>query len=1822
MMPDLGVVRLLNLMRHKLLLFWLLLSICLTPPALAFEAGDAVYRILSDNTCELQGINYSNTDVKIPSTVSYNGKTYTVVSIGEKAFQKDTHLQRITLPNTLQSIGAEAFKGCTDLRNFTLPDGLQTIGASAFSGCTHVSEVIIPNTVYSIGESAFSFCSVLTTIVFPDNRIDRPQFIPKSVCSGCSMLVNVIIPDTYTDIRDNAFNQCTSLKTISLPAGLTSLGLSAFSDCKSLESILLPNSIEFIDSYAFANCEKLTNISIPDKVTVLGHSCFSGCKNLRTVEIGSSVKAINKWTFLSCDALSNVTIKDSDTPLTMELGSETSIEIGMFANCPIKTLYIGRDLNYDYGNDAYPFYCEIRTNVLKKVTIGEKVHSINKGMFYGCNLLENIALSENITDIGDRAFMNCVKLETVLGGNNLEAIGSYAFSNCPKLTVLETAPKVTLLGSHAFDGCTNLESIGTLNMKTVPNSTFENCEHLMSVELGENVNVIGSRAFFNCKNISSLVIPSNVTTIEDDAFNGCNSITSLTLNDSPNPIKLGICIKDYTGPLASPGTFAHCCLQTLYMGRDYTYGSREYTSINGPFSNQESLKSVEVGANVRIIPPYFLSGSVNLENFICRSTIMSEIGDFAFVNCVKLPYIDIPNSVTKIGQGAFGNCRIIKALQLPEGLEYLGAEAFANCSSLESMVIPNKVPSLQAKLFLNCSKLKDLIIADGNAPIEISYNSDRYGKYNFLSNTCITELRLGRRIIWLDETDRNLKTFSNLATLKSVYVGKDITDIDSHMFGNCVNLTDVILHDDITSIGDSTFVNCPLSPEFHLPQNITNIGVSAFENSTGIVDLNLTNKMTFGEEAYKGCRSLRSVILDVEEIPLGLFNGCENLVDVQIKSNVKKIMQYSFRNCTSLTSITIPSNISYISQDAFYGCTNIKEAFLEDGINRLRTDEYSDSPLFGQSQKLEKLYIGRDISASFAKSTENITFGDYVNYPCSFVGMANLRNITWGKSIKKIGSFSGCASLKNITIPPKVKDLIDVSFDGCSSLKTLRFEDSSDSLLIYGNNVLATTPIDTVYMGRNLVNGGRDNSFVNIFNIEDEHRKLKAFQIGSLVNQIDGNLLICVSVDTLQCFTENPPKIKLTENSDRYLYTKSLCSEFKLWVPEEYLRAYSSADIWKNFSIFDVKSISLPNDIKIGVRTKKKFKIETEPRITRDESYTATSMDNSIASVNVFGDSIEISGNKAGNVVIEVEGKFSHKTTSTKVEILPASISGITISCPKTDLYVGESVQDNATVLPVDTPNKDIVWTSSDASVVKVDNNGFILAISKGKSIVRATSADASIYDEIEINVHSVPVQSIKIDEGMSNKTYCVGDVFYISAKVYPENATNKDIVWSFDWDRTIEILENDLDACTIKCRAISGGPVKIIATSSENPTISDEIDLNIAPLHIVVEIEDNISQIIVGESVRANAVKRGHPVYQNESGITWESDNPEIATVDQNGIITGVSAGVAYIYAKSKGYSDGFVIISVVSGEPTVQPSKMWFDQSYVFITTDGTYRILPKFDVNYSDFYDRITWQCSDNRVLTIDQNGYIKGLKRGVVDITATIPGGLSASFEAMVIVSGITPVLTVGDIAYQMNVPQRTATVVQRIGQNGLNYDNVSDLSIPGTVELRNYDLSCTVSEISESAFSNSSISLIELPNTIQKIGDKAFKNMSSLKVIHVNMTNPIKVAKSSFDDEAYQKTTLVVPQLSIDKYKSAETWKLFLNITDNPNAGIYDFESDRIEIYRTLDGIAFKNVSDDDIVDIYGLSGMRIYRGVPNPIALQRGTYVIVINGKPKKYVIN
>ena len=176
--------------------------------------------------------------VKIPATVTVDGKEYPVTKIGKNAFAGNKHVKTVTLGSNVKTIGTGAFKGCTNLTSVKFPSKLATVGKNSFYNCKKLKKASLPVTTKKIGIAAFKNCKALKQFVVGKKLRQKKGALPaggQEIRYGASSV--------KLDISASAFENCVSLRQMVINSLVRRIGNSALKNCKSLRSLIVNSEI-------------------------------------------------------------------------------------------------------------------------------------------------------------------------------------------------------------------------------------------------------------------------------------------------------------------------------------------------------------------------------------------------------------------------------------------------------------------------------------------------------------------------------------------------------------------------------------------------------------------------------------------------------------------------------------------------------------------------------------------------------------------------------------------------------------------------------------------------------------------------------------------------------------------------------------------------------------------------------------------------------------------------------------------------------------------------------------------------------------------------------------------------------------------------------------------------------------------------------------------------------------------------------------------------------------------------------------------------------------------------------------------------------------------------------------------------------------------------------------------------------------------------------------------------------------------------------------------------------------------------------------------
>lgn len=321
-------------------------------------------------------------------------------------------------------------------------------------------------------------------------------------------------------------------------------------------------------------------------------------------------------------------------------------------------------------------------------------------------------------------------------------------------------------------------------------------------------------------------------------------------------------------------------------------GWRKPTS---PFSeNKETLNSVSVKQGV------------------------TTIGATAFMNCINITEVNLPDSIEQIGTDAFSQCKALQNIYLSEDVKVIGSSAFSNCSSLTEVRLPSKLKKVNSSTFSGCSNLMQVFLGDNIQAIE----------------TCAFSSCSSLKKIQLPDSLSEIESWAfRYSGLERIDLPESITKIGTLAFADCKNLTEVNLPSGITELSDYLFMNSPKLSHIDIPNGVKKIGSSVFSGCKSITALYIPDNVTeFAITAFGGLNSLTEftvsesspvfctmdgILYSKDKAQLICFPNAKNISSYSVPESITKINAVCFGPCKYLKNLYAGTHVTEVSESTF-----------------------------------------------------------------------------------------------------------------------------------------------------------------------------------------------------------------------------------------------------------------------------------------------------------------------------------------------------------------------------------------------------------------------------------------------------------------------------------------------------------------------------------------------------------------------------------------------------------------------------------------------------------------------------------------------------------------------------------------------------------------------------------------------------------------------------------------------------------------------------------------------------------------------------------------
>ena len=373
-----------------------------------------------------------------------------------------------------------------------------------------------------------------------------------------------------------------------------------------------------------------------------------------------------------------------------------------------------------------------------------------------------------------------------------------------------------------------------------------------------------------------------------------------------------------------------------------------------------------------------------------------------------------------------------------------------------------------------------------------------------------------------------------------------------------------------------------------------------------------------------------------------------------------------------------------------------------------------------------------------------------------------------------------------------------------------------------------------------------------------------------------------------------------------------------------------------------------------------------------------------------------------GNVVITYSGGIFNarvkKITLNKTE------STLTRTADK----LTPTVKLKATVEPADAMDKTVSWTSSDPAIAEVDAAGKVTGLKNGTVTVTCKAKDGSgVKATCKVTVKSVKVSEITLNKTSATLTRKAENltptVQLQVTSMLPENAAYQKVKWSSDSPEIAEVdgtgkvtgLKNG--TAVITCKASDGGGAKATCKITVKSVKVSEITLNKTSVTLTRTADDLKPTV----QLEATSILPENAAYPK---VKWESDKPEVATVDaKTGLVTGLKYGTAIITCKASDGGGAKAACKVSVSNRRV--SEITLNESSVTVTRTSE-KPNPTVQLSVTSILPaeaaskNVKWSSDKPEIAKVDASGKVTVLKAGTAVITCkSTDGGASATCKVV-------------------------------------------------------------------------------------------------------------------------------------------------------------------------------------------------------------------------------
>lgn len=834
----------------------------------------------------------------------------------------------------------------------------------------------------------------------------------------------------------------------------------------------LDENVTEIKPYAFYGADGLTGIIVKGDAVGIGENCFTETGSNLTFYVPSDKVAEYKNGWRISNVAADETVADGLVLSVLSSGEYSVVGyLGTSKKVEIKSRVTGADgkeyFIVSVGKNAFG-----NNSVITEVVIEDGIKTIESYAFGNCTALTKLTIGENVTSIKNHAFFGCSSLKeiTITEGSSLIEIGNYAFAGNVAMETLKLPDGVEKMGIFAFAGDTSLRDLTIgYGLEEVGNNAFENCISLNYLTLPETVKKLGSYVFTGCENLVYVEFSAqSVCKIESNTFTGAPESVYFFVPDTSSArlYKTDGIWRNHISKILSA---KERCSEAGFENYVVKLDGNDYVLVAYLGTEEEVVVESTVNENVKIT----VVGEYAFGKFTKKITInggVKEIADRAFYQTVNLEEITLPETVEKIGSYAFAYLKNLNKVTVVDAdgssvLSEIGAYAFSGCGRVSEFYFPASVKKIGSYAFgATDGGLSKATFAGG------ADNTVEIGSYAFSNNARLTDVTINARVSALGDG-----AFNGCVNLSALYLGYSPKDVRNAVasvsgkgvFGECEKLSVFVATENIAKkyaeIWENAYDKHKISPVQYKDVNGFVYAVTSTQSKQVTVvnyvgknkEIVFPTETQIGSVIYSVARigrarydnsgisegyvindNVKKVVVPKSVTTIGedAFKNSENLEEVELTSGLLTIKTRAFENCKKLTKIKIPASVTTIETYAFAGCESLNDgfSFAEYAIAPVSGTLIIGGYAFSGCVSLETLYVPSHVAniGGYRSATTKDTGHTFEN-------CISLKTVTFSKNAL-ITSVEGYVfantAIEEIQLPASLETVGDYAFAKMNSL--------------------------------------------------------------------------------------------------------------------------------------------------------------------------------------------------------------------------------------------------------------------------------------------------------------------------------------------------------------------------------------------------------------------------------------------------------------------------------------------------------------------------------------------------------------------------------------------------------------------------------------------------------------------------------------------------------------------------------------------------------------------------------------------------------------------